>query len=70
MIKRCPKCGSTRLSATAIVSQNWRLNKNGTFVKILDDMLEVQHYPNDEDTWDCDDCGYSGKGVNFNVDSN
>ncbi len=66
-IKRCPKCGGVRFSATAHVAQDWTLDMYGTFMGSKNDCLETTHYPDDEDIWDCDKCGYSDAGAKFNV---
>lgn len=65
---RCPKCGAESFEVTAIVKQAWRIDCNGTFLQSLDECLDVVHYPGDDDTWDCANCGFSGKGRKFRVE--
>lgn len=64
---RCPKCRGTRFSSTAHVTQNWELDENGNFSKCLTGCIDVTHYPNDEDIWDCSECGYSAEGKKFKI---
>ncbi len=66
-IKRCPKCGGVEFSATAHVAQSWTLGMYGTFQSSNNDCVEVTHYPNDEDVWGCNECGYSDVGAKFTV---
>lgn len=65
--KKCPKCESESFNVSAHVVQEWKVDHNGTFMGVVDDCLEVTHYPDDEDVWDCENCGYSATGEKFNV---
>lgn len=62
---RCPKCGAESFEVTAHVTQDWQIDCNGTFLKCLDDCVEVTHYPNEYDIWDCANCGFSDRGQAF-----
>ena len=62
---RCPVCGGTVFCATAHVTQDWQLNEMGTFQACLNDCIEVTHYPDVEDMWDCKQCGHSAPGREF-----
>lgn len=53
------------LCATAHVTQDWELDDSGTFVRCLNDCVEVTHEPDREDVWDCKTCGYSDAGEKF-----
>lgn len=66
-MKRCPKCGGTRFGVTAHVTQDWLVDADGQFMKQLDSCVEVTHRPDDDDVWDCYECGYSAAGREFNV---
>lgn len=66
-IKICPKCGGKRFGVSAHVVQDWEVDENGEFVKVVEDCIEVAHFPDDEDIWDCLECGYSSSGDSFNV---
>ena len=66
-MKKCPKCGCTKFHATAHVTQDWEVDQNGNFVKSLNDCVEVTHFPDDEDVWDCANCGYSAAGSEFEI---
>lgn len=63
-VLRCPRCGKT-FCATAHVTQDWELDDSGTFVRCLNDCIEVTHEPDREDVWDCKTCGYSDAGEKF-----
>lgn len=64
-VLRCPKCGGKEFFASAHVVQDWELDAYGNFSKCVDDCIEVAHYPDREDVWDCKICGYSGTGETF-----
>lgn len=64
-VLRCPKCGGKEFFASAHVVQDWELDAYGNFSKCVDDCIEVTHYPDREDVWDCKTCGYSGAGETF-----
>lgn len=68
-MKRCPKCGATSFCATAHVTQDWVIDKNGTFIRSNNDCVEVTHFPDDDDIWDCNICGFSAAGRVFNMSS-
>ena len=64
-VLRCPRCGGKTFCATAHVTQDWELDDSGTFVRCLNDCIEVTHEPDREDIWDCKTCGYSDAGEKF-----
>ena len=64
-VLRCPRCGGKTFCATAHVTQDWELDDSGTFVRCLNDCIEVTHEPDREDVWDCKTCGYSDAGEKF-----
>jgi hypothetical protein len=54
----CPKNKDhTRFSVTAHVVQEWIVDKDGDFVEVLKDCLEVTHRPDKEDRFVCTACG-------------
>ena len=67
MKKRCPKCGAMSFYVTAHVTQDWVVDENGDWIRTEDDCVEVTHFPNDDDIWDCANCGFSAAGEEFNV---
>ena len=67
-MKRCPRCGHTEFFATAHVAQGWRVDKNGDFIEESNSCMEVTHFPDDDDIWDCANCDYSDIGEHFNVE--
>lgn len=44
-VLRCPRCGGKTFCATAHVTQDWELDDSGTFVRCLNDCIEVTHEP-------------------------
>lgn len=66
-MKRCPKCGAMSFYVTAHVTQDWVVDENGDWIRTEDDCIEVTHFPNDDDVWDCANCGFSAAGKEFNV---
>ena len=66
-MKRCPYCGGRRFVVTAHVAQSWEVDKNEMFVSCLEDCIDVIHRPDDDDIWECYDCGYEATGKEFNV---
>ena len=66
-MKQCPRCGSKCFCVTAHVTQDWIVDENGMFLRSINDCVEVTHSPDDEDIWECESCGYSGTGKEFNV---
>lgn len=66
-MKKCPRCGAMSFCVTAHVAQDWVVDENGSFIKCNNDCLEVVHYPDDDDIWDCNNCGFSEEGYAFNI---
>ena len=66
-MKRCPKCGSKIFNATAHVTQDWLVDEHGSFLDCKNDCIEVTHFPDNDDIWDCAECGYSARGAEFEV---
>ena len=67
-MKKCPKCGHDAFYVTAHVTQDWMVDCNGDFLSVIDDCVEVAHFPNDDDLWECTKCSYNDIGYKFNVD--
>ena len=66
-MKRCPKCRAETFYVSAHVVQDWKVNKYGDWVETLDDCVAVTHFADDEDIWECANCGYADVGNVFNV---
>ena len=62
---RCPAFGAESFEVTAHVTQDWKIDCNGTFLESLNECVEVTHYPDENDIWDCADCGFSAVGREF-----
>lgn len=69
MQKKCPKCGHNRFLAHAHVAQLWKIDQYGDFLNIKNDCVCVAHYPNDDDIWTCNKCGYKGEGRTFDYEN-
>lgn len=52
-----PHCGNDTFIVTAHVTQDWIVNTRGEFCECLKSCVEVTHKPNDDDVWECQDCG-------------
>lgn len=69
MAKKCPRCGNTKeFYVSAHVVQDWKVDNNGNFIKSVNDCVEVTHFPNNEDVWECANCHYDGAGSRFETD--
>lgn len=64
-ILRCPECGGMNFYVTCHVTQEWVVDEKGDFLECNDDCMEVMHYPDENDIFDCKDCGYSAEGREF-----
>lgn len=54
----CPKNKDHKEFITvAHVTQDWRVDEKGNFLKVVDDCLEVTHDPNKDNIWSCAICG-------------
>lgn len=65
--KKCPKCGAGMFCVTAHVVQGWKVDEYGEFIETIDDCVEVAHFPDDDDLWECIVCGHNAPGEDFNV---
>lgn len=63
--RMCPRCGSQRFNVTIHATQDWTVDGNGNMIKVNDDCVEVTHFADNSDIWDCDVCGYSAPGSAF-----
>ena len=66
---RCPVCGAKSFEVTAHVTQDWKIDCNGTFLEALNECVEVTHYPDEMDIWSCSNCDFSAEGKSFLVNS-
>ena len=67
MKKRCPKCGCESFYVTAHVTQDWKVDCWDDFMECMDDCVEVIHFPDDDDLWECVNCSYNDVGTKFNI---
>ena len=66
-MKKCPKCGCEVFYVTAHVTQDWKVDAHGDFMDVIDDCVEVTHFPQDYDLWECAQCSHNDRGSEFNV---
>ena len=67
-MKKCPKCGNETFYVSAHVIQDWIVDSDGEFLDVVDDCVEVAHFPKDYDLWECAKCNYNDRGDKFNVE--
>ena len=67
-MKRCPKCGCERFIVSQHVAQTVIVDGNGNFILEQSSCDEVLHAADDDDLWECENCGHSAAGAEFNVD--
>jgi len=54
----CPKNNRhRRFSVTAHVTQEWKVDRDGEYLKTLNDCQEVIHHPDTDDMFICLACG-------------
>lgn len=66
-MKKCPKCGNETFYVTAHIVQDWEVDSCGDYLKTVEDCVEVTHFPQDDDLWECTGCGYNDEGSKFNM---
>ncbi len=66
-MKRCPVCGGKRFVVTAHVTQDQLVDEDGDYRKTIEDCVEVVHRPDNEDVWECYECGRSASGIEFEI---
>lgn len=66
-MKKCPNCGNDTFYATAHVVELWKVDNNGNHLETID-CLETAHYPDDDDLWECEKCGYEASGYEFEAE--
>ena len=64
-MKKCPKCGCQEFYVTNHVLQDWLVDGNGEYIQTEDSCVEVTHFADDADWWQCADCGYDATGMVF-----
>lgn len=63
----CPRCGSQKFNVTVHATQDWTVDGRGNLISVNDDCVEVTHFADNSDIWDCAECGYSAPGAMFNT---
>ncbi len=64
---RCPVCGAECFEVTAHVTQDWKIDCNGSYMESMDECVEVTHYPDEDDIWSCANCEFYAAGSMFRV---
>lgn len=67
-IKRCPQCGAESFYVSVHVVQDWKVDSHGTFLEAYNECSEVTHRPDNDDFWECTNCGYEAPGGEFECD--
>ena len=66
---RGPVCRAKIFEFRAHVSPDWKIDCNGTFLEALNECVEVTHYPDEMDIWNCSNCDFSAEGKSFLVNT-
>lgn len=66
-MKRCPKCGGLKFDVTWHVAQDVVVDRYGDYLSTINECSEIDHEADDEDIWNCHECGYSDSGSAFEV---
>ena len=66
--KKCPRCGCETFIVDAHIIQEWIVDAIGSFVDVNKDCTQVTHFPDDDDIWQCEQCGYEDTGGKFNIE--
>lgn len=69
MSKKCPKCGNETFIARAHVVQLWEVDRNGDYLKVIEECDTVAHFPDNDDLWTCSSCGYEASGDKFEANA-
>lgn len=64
-MKKCPKCGNKTFIVGAHVVQLWKVDENGEYIQTVEECDCVAHHPDNEDMWQCAECGYEDSGDKF-----
>ena len=67
-MKKCPKCGCKEFYVSAHVVQDWLVDTNGDYLSTVEECATVAHFPDDDDIWQCADCGYDAEGKEFEIE--
>lgn len=46
-----------RFAVVAHVTQEWVVDNKGVFQECTEDCIDITHYPDSEDYWECMECG-------------
>jgi len=66
-MKRCPNCGGITFAVIAHVTQLWKVDGNENYIETVEDYMDTTHRPDDDDMWECWECGYEATGRELNV---
>lgn len=60
----CPNgCKEATFITPAHVMQDWKVDALGTFIESVNDCLEVTHAPDNNNFWECSECGEEAEAV-------
>lgn len=58
MAAKCPNgCQWSEFIVTAHITQIWKVNEEGDFLKVIKECEEVTHFSDKQDVWTCVECG-------------
>lgn len=66
-MKKCPKCGCDKFFVSAHIVQRWMVDETGEFLEVVCDCVDVAHFPDNEDLWECGECCYVAAGSEFEL---
>lgn len=67
-MKRYPICGGTEFIVTIHLTEECLVDEYEQFIEIFHGgYTEITHAADDEDIWQCNECGYDDVGRKFNV---
>lgn len=69
MSKKCPKCGNETFIVHAHVVQAWEVDRDGDYLKVIEECDAVAHFPDNDDLWACSSCGYTASGDKFEAEA-
>lgn len=66
-MKKCPKCGCTRFVVSQHIVQSIVVDGNGEYLATVSECDTVTHSADNNDIWECEKCGYTAAGSEFEV---
>jgi ribosomal protein S27AE len=67
-MRKCPNCGSKRFIVGVHVVQEWIVNEFELCDEVYNDFVDITHMADDQDIWQCVECGYHAIGEKFYIE--